>query len=876
MILKKEMSENPKNAEDTRAPSPASIPPIVEEDSPKQKQLSASVNDDDESPPKQHGQGARGQWLPSMVSNLIEAEDEERAAPLTKDNRLNSEGAIKSFTHPSRDPHFNQRQFQNLKTPWASAGSASQTEKLKPPFQRMEKNSSYDKGGLSAIPTLASDFSSSFSNSYFPKTTEKVPEVNFMGRNAYPSSSPGDPYTSQLLSQMQMGPPLSASNKGALDDPYNFLQGAMGYSHTEPKVISSQNRNPLQGKGLGNYHHFGGMKSSDNIRDVLEQLAEGDSDDDDDDEDDSDDDESEEDEDGDEEDEEDGEELLMSARKLSVLKTLEAQMNALVEQQNQKERVLLETHLKTVLDGKLTGRKNPYPTPALPDRSATPIHEVRPMNESNAANLKLATPMSFRGGQLLPAPVNAGVYDFTPPSQSSHSRSKGRKRKHPEWHQKQRNRELAKSTREKRKLRFEGLKAEVADYLMKKRLLNEGKFHDLPREYLDEMFLKKYVVQKFMMLKSDCVVERSQWSEVLDESFTLILPAAPFDTKTGKLIKGKRRLKGIDEVVSVGKGLAAFVTTLNARARKIKQLPMECFSSVDSVKLTFFADTANIHCNGEKCMGTWSLCTENLVPLGFSSEAMVEGLLSCRFTGQKKLCYMELIMDVMGFCTQLLSRGLLMPSQIEMINPQRFIVPHQLAAGQKGTFILSKDGSGAIGPMNMPSVSSSSSSMVLPGMTGSGGQEYMGIPQVNPLMNSFLNAGGMSQMANNPMMNPFLAAGGMMNPFTAGLFNPLLSMMGQMPQMQQMAAAKKTLRKKKKQPALLQALPSEDDSPPPSPESSSQDSPSRSRKMHTFQLSSNVQNTGTGALQLSQPNMQMPFPSGMYGGQWLGNQNQSK
>jgi len=66
LILKKEMSENPKNAEDTRAPSPASIPPIVEEDSPKQKQLSASVNDDDESPPKQHGQGARGQWLPSM------------------------------------------------------------------------------------------------------------------------------------------------------------------------------------------------------------------------------------------------------------------------------------------------------------------------------------------------------------------------------------------------------------------------------------------------------------------------------------------------------------------------------------------------------------------------------------------------------------------------------------------------------------------------------------------------------------------------------------------------------------------------------------------------------------------------------------------
>lgn len=158
----------------------------------------------------------------------------------------------------------------------------------------------------------------------------------------------------------------------------------------------------------------------------------------------------------------------------------------------------------------------------------------------------------------------------------------------------------------------------------------------------------------FLTYRSGGIDDRSCWSEVLDEGFSLTMPSStPFCQLTGQIIGNKRKLHGIDALIKDTTALSVFVSSINHRCRQLKP------GCSGEVKVTYQVDASDILIVDDKAMCHWKLETQGLIGIGFDSEATANGMIYCRFTNQHKICNMEMTFDVLSFTRHLTARGLL-------------------------------------------------------------------------------------------------------------------------------------------------------------------------------------------------------------------------
>jgi len=167
----------------------------------------------------------------------------------------------------------------------------------------------------------------------------------------------------------------------------------------------------------------------------------------------------------------------------------------------------------------------------------------------------------------------------------------------------------------------------------------------------------------FLTYRTGGIIDRSCWSEVLDEAFILTMPCTPFSQVNGQVIGNKRKLHGIDAIIKDTGALSSFVESLNQRCHQLKS------GRNFDVRLVFSADPSDILIVEDKAMCNWKLCTQGLTQMGFISEAEVDGMLYSRFTNQHKLSCMEMTFDVLSFSQQLTHKDLLEVPSFPIVGP---------------------------------------------------------------------------------------------------------------------------------------------------------------------------------------------------------------
>mmetsp|Transcript_14295 Transcript_14295/g.23414 ORF Transcript_14295/g.23414 Transcript_14295/m.23414 type:complete len:585 (-) Transcript_14295:477-2231(-) len=240
------------------------------------------------------------------------------------------------------------------------------------------------------------------------------------------------------------------------------------------------------------------------------------------------------------------------------------------------------------------------------------------------------------------------------------------------------------------------LQQQVNGLLQKQALLDAANTDYESEPKLQQARTRKTHVQMFLAYRSGGIDDRSCWSEVLDEGFTLTMPSTPFCQVNGQIIGNKRKLYGIDAIIKDTTAVSAFVSTINHRCRQLKP------GRSGEVKLTFHVDASDILIVDDKTMCHWKLETKGLIGMGFDSEATVNGMLYCRFTNQHKICNMEMTFDVLSFTRQLTAHGLL---DIPLIAAMTSSTPIQDPSSSETAFSVGTAGAGntpagSMGTMN--------------------------------------------------------------------------------------------------------------------------------------------------------------------------------
>jgi len=209
------------------------------------------------------------------------------------------------------------------------------------------------------------------------------------------------------------------------------------------------------------------------------------------------------------------------------------------------------------------------------------------------------------------------------------------------------------SNKSRRKEYISCLQHQVNSLLSKQAMLDSGSLLDVPEPKLQQGRVRKMHIQMFLAYRTRGIIDRSCWSEVLDEAFVLTSPCTPFCQPSGQLVGNKRKIAGIDAIIKDTGALAAFVESIVNRCNQLKP------GFNGDVQFVFAAESSEIMIVEDKATCHWVLTTQGLCQFGFSSEASVDGMLFCRFTNQHKISLMEMTFDVLNFSDQLTSKGLL-------------------------------------------------------------------------------------------------------------------------------------------------------------------------------------------------------------------------
>lgn len=92
---------------------------------------------------------------------------------------------------------------------------------------------------------------------------------------------------------------------------------------------------------------------------------------------------------------------------------------------------------------------------------------------------------------------------------------------------KEKNREHAKNTRIRKKNYVESLKDSIRSLSEEKEKTERDRKVSLSR-LLEQTTVRKRVLQDFMTLRGQCVLDRAQWSTILEESVEFVLPITPY------------------------------------------------------------------------------------------------------------------------------------------------------------------------------------------------------------------------------------------------------------------------------------------------------------------------------------------------------------
>jgi len=204
-----------------------------------------------------------------------------------------------------------------------------------------------------------------------------------------------------------------------------------------------------------------------------------------------------------------------------------------------------------------------------------------------------------------------------------------------------------------RKMSISCLQTQVNSLLNKHALMDSENLIDVPDPKLQQDRLRKMHVQMFLVYHTRTILDRSCWAEVLDEAFVLIAPCAPYSQSNVHIVDNRRKIAGIDAVIKDMIALTAFLESLTNRCSQLKP-----GVNVD-IQFLFHADASEILIAEDKATCHWVLSTQGLTQSGFPSEASVDGMLFCRFTGKHKISSLEMTFDALHFSDQLVALGLI-------------------------------------------------------------------------------------------------------------------------------------------------------------------------------------------------------------------------
>ena len=204
------------------------------------------------------------------------------------------------------------------------------------------------------------------------------------------------------------------------------------------------------------------------------------------------------------------------------------------------------------------------------------------------------------------------------------------------------NREHAKNTRMRKKNYIETLKDTFQHLAQERENLDKDRRFSLTR-LAEQCTVRKKVLQAFFTHRANNEKNRSKWTNVLDESFRLVIPVTPYRSfPPSEVVNAQRHVIGIDAVLMDTASLSVMIQSIGNSSFPDKR-----------VKVHFILDFENIVMSGDTCFCRWEMRTENAVECGSHYECNKQGMLKAVFNHQNKLLSIEKTFDVMAFMQQL-------------------------------------------------------------------------------------------------------------------------------------------------------------------------------------------------------------------------------
>jgi hypothetical protein len=229
-----------------------------------------------------------------------------------------------------------------------------------------------------------------------------------------------------------------------------------------------------------------------------------------------------------------------------------------------------------------------------------------------------------------------------------------------------RNREHAKNTRLRKKAYVLKLKA-LVERIARQKEIEESERHALGVRIYETHNIRKQVVHTYFNYRAANERSHMKWSDILDESFSLIIPITPYRSfHKGDIVNNTRTVKGINGAISESASLSLLAQSVGLGSQKwinaIKQ-GLGCY-------IVHKYKHDDIVISGDQFICHFSIHIEDAESIGSGHRCVQSAMLYGRFNSQHKLTRAEIIFDVMGFMQQL--------QKVSCLSPQASIVPNTI------------------------------------------------------------------------------------------------------------------------------------------------------------------------------------------------------
>jgi len=215
-----------------------------------------------------------------------------------------------------------------------------------------------------------------------------------------------------------------------------------------------------------------------------------------------------------------------------------------------------------------------------------------------------------------------------------------------------RNREHARNTRLRKKAYVEELKRTLTELVAQRDAADLEKRHNAQRE-LEQREVRYRVMEEFLKLRGRNEVNFARWVAILEEGFSLTLPATDF--RRGNAKSGARRvsmngipapqvsaeqiLNGPSEVMADSGNVSALLQTLGKG-------PSTDNTAKTPVVMVYHCDRKNFFMDGVNAVLEWTLSTVGAVNQGAPSEFVLKGTMHAHFSpASNKLLSAKILFD---------------------------------------------------------------------------------------------------------------------------------------------------------------------------------------------------------------------------------------